>query len=58
MQRHTHARNITITIKVKLYFTLPSLRATNIVTWKCHLDDSAKGRRDMILGQYLLTELG
>ena len=28
------------------------------MTWKCHVDDSTKGRYDMILGQYLLTELG
>ena len=28
------------------------------MTWKCRLDDSAKGRYDMILGRNLLTELG
>ena len=58
MQRHTQAVNITTNLKVKVDFTLPSISATNIVTQKCHLDDSAKGRYDMISGQYLLTELG
>ena len=28
------------------------------MTWKFHVDDSTKGRNDIILGQYLLTELG
>ena len=28
------------------------------MTWKCHVDESAKGKYDMILGRYLLTELG
>ena len=28
------------------------------MTWKCHVDDSAKGRYDMILGRDILTELG
>ena len=27
------------------------------MTWKFHVDDSFNGRYDMILGQYLLTEL-
>ena len=29
----------------------------NAVERKCHVDDSAKGRYDMILGRDLLTEL-
>ena len=29
----------------------------NNVTWKCHMDDSAKGRYDIILVQEILTEL-
>ena len=58
MQRHKQAVNITTNLKVKGEITLPSISATNIVTWKCHLGDSAKGRYDMISGQYLLTELG
>ena len=45
-------------IKVKVDFTLPTLSATNVVTWIYHVDESSKGRYDMILGQYLLTELG
>ena len=28
------------------------------MTWKYHVDGCAKGRYDMILGRYLLTELG
>ena len=32
--------------------------ATKIVTWDYHVDDSAKGRYDVILGRYLLTALG
>ena len=55
MQWHTQAVNITNNIKVKVYFTLPALSMTNVVTWKCHVDDSARGRYDMILGQYILT---
>ena len=31
---------------------------TNDVTWKCQVYDSAKGRYDIILGRYLLTEVG
>ena len=50
MLRHTQAVNITTNLKVKVDFTLPSIRPTNNVTWKCHLDDSAKGRYDMISG--------
>ena len=28
------------------------------MTWYCHVDDSTKGRYDIILGRYLLTLLG
>ena len=31
---------------------------TNVVRWKCHVDDSTKGRYDIILGRNILTELG
>ena len=58
MQWHTQAKNITTTYKVKVDFTLTALSKNNVVTWKPHVDDSAKGRYDMILGKYLLTELG
>ena len=57
MQWHTQASNITTNIKVKVYFTLPALSAMNVVTWKFHVDESAKGRYDMILGWDLLSEL-
>ena len=58
MQWHIQAGNDTTNIQVNIYLTLPALSATNFVTWKCHADDSAKGRYDMILGRYILTELG
>ena len=45
-------------IKVKVDFTLPVLSATNVVTWNCHVDDSAKGRYDIIFGRVLLIYLG
>ena len=53
MQWQTQDINITTNIKVKVDFTLPALSLTNVVTWKCHMDDSAKGRYDMILGRDL-----
>ena len=55
MQWHTQAVNITTSLKVKVDFTLPALSATDIVTWRCHMDDSAKGRYHIILGQDILT---
>ena len=58
MQWHTQAGNITTNHEVKVYFTLPALSVTNVMTWKCHLDDSTKGRCYMILEKDLLTELG
>ena len=58
MQWHTQAGSITTNLKVKIDFNLPNLSATKIATWKCHVDNSAKGRYDMILGRYLLTTLG
>ena len=57
MQWLTRAGNITTNNKVKVYFTLPVISATHIVTWKCHVDDSAQGSYYTILGKYLLTEL-
>ena len=55
MQWHTQDGNITTNIKVKVDFTLPALSATNVVMWKCCVDDSAKGRYNMILGRDLFT---
>ena len=43
-------------VKVKL--SLPVISATNIVAWKCHLDDSTAGRYNIIIRTDLLTELG
>ena len=57
MQWHTQSINITTNHKVKVDFTLPALSAMNVVTWKFHVDDSAKGRYDIILGKDLWTEL-
>ena len=58
MQWHTQAVSITKNLKVKIDLTLPKISATKIVTWNCHVDDSAKGRYDMILGRYILKALG
>ena len=52
------ADSITNNIKVKIYYNLPELSATNILTCNFHVDDSVKGRYDMILGRDLLTALG
>ena len=57
MQWHTQAGNITTNLKVNIDFTLPALSTTNVMTWKYHVGDSAKGRYYMILGRDLLTEL-
>ena len=58
MQWHTQTGNITNKLTVKVCFTLPSLSATNFMMWNLHVDDSTKGRYDMILGRDILTELG
>ena len=55
MQWNTQAGNITTNLKVKIDSTLPTLSATNVVTWNCNLDDSDKGWYDIILGQDILT---
>ena len=57
MQWHIKIGNITTNLKVEVSFTLPELSTMNAVTWKCHVNDSSKGRYYMILGRYLLTEL-
>ena len=48
MQWHMQAGNLTTDLKDKVDFTVPALSATNDVTWKCHLDESAKGGYNMI----------
>ena len=55
MQWNTQAGNITTNINIKIDFTLPALSPTNVVTWNFHVNYSAKGRYDMILGQDILT---
>ena len=37
---------------VKIDFTLPELSATKIMTWNCHVDDSAKDRYEIILSRH------
>ena len=44
--------------KVNVEFCSPEFSATKIVMRTCHVDDSAKGRYNMILGRNLLTTLG
>ena len=58
MQWLTQAGNIITNLTIKIDFTLPELSGTKIVTCNYHVDDSAKGRYDMILGRNLLTALG
>ena len=55
MQCHTQEGKITTNLKVKIDFTSPELSRTKIVTWNCRVDDSSKGRYDMILGRYILN---
>ena len=58
MQWHTQAGNITTNLKVKVDLTLPALSVTDVMMWRCNVDDSDKGSYNMILGLDLLTELG
>ena len=57
IQWQTKAGNITTNFKVEVDFTLPALSTTNVLTWKCDVDNSARGRYNMFLGRDLLTEL-
>ena len=57
MQWLTQAGIITSDMNVKRYFTSPELSMTKIMMWNFHVDNSATGRYDMILGRYLLTAL-
>ena len=47
VQWNTQAGNITTNLKVDVYFTLPVLRSTYVVTWKCKMDESTEGRYNM-----------
>ena len=58
MQWNTQAGNIMTNLKVKINFTLPAIIEINAVTQKCHVDDSAKVRYDIILGWDISKELG
>ena len=55
MKCHTQGVNITTNLKVNVYFTLPELIKMESVTWDFHVDDSAKGRYETILGRDLLA---
>ena len=48
MQWHTQAGNITTDNKVKIDFTSLEISMKKIMTLNCHVDDSAKGRYNMI----------
>ena len=43
MQWHTQAGNITTNLMDKFYFTLTALSATDVATYNCHMDESARG---------------
>ena len=57
IQWHTQVGGITTNLKFELDFTLPELSETKTVRWKCYVDDSTKGRYNMILGRYILNTL-
>ena len=58
IQCHKQAYNITIKLKAEVDFTVTELSAKHVVAWKCQVDDSSKGRYNIILWRDLLTELG
>ena len=49
MKRNTQDGEITTNLKVQIDFTLPALSAMNVLMWNFYVDDSNKGRYDMIL---------
>ena len=52
------AGNITTNMKVRLNSTFPYFSATKIMTSNFHVNESEKGKYDIIIGLYLLTSLG
>ena len=58
MPWHTQAGSITTNLKIKINFTFSELISIRIVKWDFHVDDVNKGIYDIILGIYLLTDLG
>ena len=54
-QWYTQVGIITTNLKFKIDFTLPEQSATKVLMWNCHVNDSAKGRYDIILGIDILT---
>ena len=57
MQWHIQAGNVTTNIKAEVEFDLPAFSATNIVTWKFHVDESTMGRYDIIIGRYFVKRI-
>ena len=57
VQWHIQSGIIPTNIKVKIDFTSSELSAENIMTWNCHVGESAKVKYDIILGRYLLQSL-
>ena len=55
IQWQTQAINITTNFEVKVDFTLPTLITMNVVTWKFHVYESARGRYDILLGRDIFT---
>ena len=58
MKWNTQAGFITANLNFKMDFTLPGFREKEILTCNFHVDDSAKGRYDIILAKDILTALG
>ena len=54
----TQAGKFTTSEKVNVDFCLLESSGTKIVSFKCHVDRSTNSRYNMILGRYLLTDLG
>ena len=48
MEWNTQVGSITTNLNVQIYFTLPDIIATEIVTWNSNINNSAKGRYNTI----------